>query len=259
MGVFLDLRKAFDTVDHDILLRKLFAHGIRDNLLKWFKSYLTNRTQYVYINDNQSEIKKITHGVPQGSILGPLLFIIYMNDFSSESKLLFSILFADDTTVILEGKTYTKLIETLNTELNHIERWLNANKLTINVKKTQYMLFHRARIKSDGINIIINNNTIQCTKSTKFLGIIIDDKLKWTEHISHVRNTISKSIGILFRVRNYLDKKTLRNLYHTFVFPCLIYCNEVWGNAASVHLDPILKLQKKMCQGNNLLAIPCSY
>ena len=115
VGVFLDLKKAFDTVDHSILLNKLYLYGIRGNIHNWFKSYLTNRSQYVEYNKVKSKTEIITHGVPQGSILGPLLFIIYMNDFSRSSELLFSILFADDTSVFIEGTCLNDISEILNT------------------------------------------------------------------------------------------------------------------------------------------------
>ena len=245
VGVYLDIRKAFDAIDHPILLRKLYSLGIRGNLYTWIKSYLTNRSQFVMYNNSKSETKFITHGVPQGSILGPLFFIVFMNDFSRASNILFSILFADDTTVIIEGQNYNNLILTLNTELNKLDVWLQANKLTLNTDKTHYMVFHRARIKSKTGKISIRNNAIDEVKSTKFLGVIIDDKLKWTEHIQYIKNKISKSIGILIKIRPYLDKVTLRNLYFTFVYPYLIYCVEVWGNACDTHLDPIIKIQKK--------------
>ena len=131
MGVFLDLKKAFDTVDHSILLNKLYLYGIRGNIHNWFKSYLTNRSQYVEYNNVKSKTEIITHGVPQGSILGPLLFIIYMNDFSRSSELLFSILFADDTSVFIEGTCLNDISEILNTELEKISIWLEANKLIL--------------------------------------------------------------------------------------------------------------------------------
>ena len=134
-------------------------------------------------NNSKSETKFITHVVPQGSILGPLFFIVFMNHFSRASELLFSILFADDTTVIIEGQNYNNLILTLNTELNNFDVWLQANKLTLNTTKTHYMVFHRARIKSKTRKVSIRNNVIDEVKSTKFLDIIIDDKYKWTEHI----------------------------------------------------------------------------
>ena len=127
VGVFLDMKKAFDTVDHAILLKKLKHYGIRGTLHDWFKSYLTSRSQYVEYNNSKSERKPITHGVPQGSILGPLLFILYMNDFSRSSDLLFSILFADDTSVFIEGTNYNSILETLNNELENVNILLNAN------------------------------------------------------------------------------------------------------------------------------------
>ena len=193
------------------------------------------------------ETKQITHGVPQGSILGPLLFILYLNDFSRASDLLFSILFADDTTVLIEGYSYNNIITLLNNELINIDTWLQANKLTININKTHYMIFHRARLKPT-IDVLIRQDKISLTKSTstKFLGIIIDNKLKWTEHITYVKNKISKSSGILFKARNYLDKKALKQLYYSFVYPYLIYVIEIWGNASNIHLDPIIKLQKTL-------------
>ena len=133
VGVFLDLKKDFDTVDHTILLRKLEQYGIRGKTLRWFESYLSNRSQYVEYNNSKSDTKIITYGVPQGSILGPLLFIIYMNDFSSSSDLLFSILFADDTSVLIEGTNFTNISQILNTELENVNIWLKANKLTVNI------------------------------------------------------------------------------------------------------------------------------
>ena len=153
IGVFLDLKKAFDTVNHNILLKKLYHYGIRGNLFKWFESYLTNRSQYVLFNGIKSDIRDVTCGVPQGSILGPLLFIIYINDFSGVSDKLFYVLFADDTNVFLSGKDINILIDTIQFELTKLHDWLLANKLTLNIAKTHFMIFHRARHKNHSINI----------------------------------------------------------------------------------------------------------
>ena len=131
--IIIDLRKAFDTVEHNILLQKLYHYGIRGNALHWFNSYLSNRYQYVNYNNTSSDIKLITFGVPQGSILGPLLFLLYINDISSVSNILFSILFADDTTLFYSPKNLQELSDVIHNELSKIIEWLNANRLSLNI------------------------------------------------------------------------------------------------------------------------------
>ena len=247
IGVFIDLKKAFDTVPHDILLKKMYAYGIRGNAFKLLKSYLTDRTQYVVYDSKQSETLPIKCGVPQGSILGPLLFICVMNDIGNVSDFLYTILYADDTNVLLNGKCYTDLVALLNSELEKLSLWLQSNKLSLNVQKTYYIVFHRARIKSDEHAVItINNVILQRTNSLKYLGVIIDYKLNWTQHIAHVKNKISKGIGIMYRARNYLSKVSMRKLYYSYIYPYLIYCIEVWGISPHTHLKPLLLLQKKI-------------
>ena len=145
IGVFLDLKKGIDTVSHDILLKKLYAYGIRGNAFKLLKSYLTDRTQFVVYDNISSCTLPINCGVPQGSVLGPLLFIIAMNDIGNVSDFLY----ADDTSVLLNGKDYITLVKLLTLELDKLSMWLKANKLSLNVQKTYYMIFHRARIKID--------------------------------------------------------------------------------------------------------------
>ena len=230
-GIFIDFRKAFDVIPHKTLLKKLYAYGIRGEIYNWFKSYLSDRSQFVQYQNSKSGTKLITHGVPQGSIIGPLLFILYINDFLNASELLFSILFADDTSVFIEGYEYDKMIEILNKEMKKIDTWLECNGLVINTDKTHYMVFHRAKLKSTNKDIYIRDIKIKRVTSVKFLGLIIDDQLKWIEHIQYIKNKISKSIGILCKVRNYLDKTTLHNLYFTFVYPYLIYGIEIWARA----------------------------
>ena len=168
-----------------------------------------------------------------------------MNDFSKSSQLLFSIFFADDTTVLLEGKEYERLIMALNNELHKVSTWLDANKLSINTKKTHFMVFHRSRIKTNDVNVIMQQNIIERVNSTKFLGLIIDDKLKWHEHIQQVTHKIARSVGILYKIRHYLNKQTLLNMYYTFVFSYLIYGVEIWGSASLNHINPLKKIFKK--------------
>ena len=178
VGVYLDIRKAFDCVRHHTFLDKLHKMRIRGNMYCLIENYLMHRTQYVHYNGCNSSTKPIKYGVLQGSILGPLFFILFMNDFSKTSKILFTIHFADDTSVFIVGTEYTKLIELLNMELEGVSCWLNANGLAVNVKKTHYMVFHLAKIKAVALPVVMQRNVVECVARTKFLGVIIDNKLK---------------------------------------------------------------------------------
>ncbi len=248
IGVFIDLKKAFDTVNHKILLKKLHAYGIRGSFYRWFESYLSDRSQYVTYNGCKSKTECIACGVPQGSILGPLLFIIYMNDICNVSNLLFTILYADDTCVLLNGKDLIELYNALNVELALLVTWLKSNKLSLNVKKSYYIIFHRARLKLTDSNCLIcmDQCNLNRTLTLKYLGIILDSKITWIPHITYVKNKISKGIGIIYKARNYLDRKSLINLYHSYVYPYLTYCIEAWGNASNCHLDQLYLIQKRI-------------
>ena len=248
IGVFLDLKKAFDTVDHKILLDKLHAYGIRGNIWTWFRSYLSNRSQFVSYDGIQSTIQSISCGVPQGSILGPLLFIIYINDICNVSELLFTVLYADDASVVIHGKDMSSIITILNHELYKLSTWLKANKLSLNTDKTYFIIFHRARIKLPDVEspIIMNNSLLSNIKTHKYLCVILDSKMSWTQHIAYVKNKVAKGIGIMFKARPYLDRRSLVNLYNAYIYPYLIYCVESWGNAPKCHLDQLYVLQKRI-------------
>ena len=160
------------------------------------------------------------------------------------SENLFSILFADDTTVLIEGTNINTMIATLNCELAKLTEWLNANQLSINVSKSHYMVFHRSRRKINKGNILLDTTILSQVTYTKFLGVILDDKLKWTHHISYIKNKIYKVMGTIIKARKVLKKKVLLQLYHSFVTPYLIYCLEIRGNASDIHLQPLITTQK---------------
>ena len=216
------------------------------NILNWFRSYLSNRKQYVHLQGTDSKTESVTCGVPQGSILGPLLFIIYANDISEVSNKIFPILLADDTTILMEGNSIHNVIASLNIELHKLNVWLKANKLSINVAKTHCMSFHRTRRKEYHNNITLKDSTLMQVNCIKFLGVILDDKLKLIQHISYIKNKIAKGMGIILKARKVLKKTVLYQFYNSFVFPYLIYCSEVWGTASNIHLQPLIKLQKKI-------------
>ena len=209
-------------------------YGIRGNTLKWFESYLSDRSQYVTYDGMQSQILPIKYGVPQGSILGSLLFIIYMNDICNVSDLLYTILYADDTSVLLNDTNINELMDIINNELQKLYIWLRANKLTLNIDKTYYMIFHRARIKNKdfALGISINNCALKEVENCKYLGIILDTRISWVEHITYVKNKISKGICIMYQARKYLNRNGLISLYNSYIYPYLIYGVESWGNAS---------------------------
>ena len=246
LGVFLDYSKAFDCINHSILLQKLHYYGIRGIALEWFRNYLSDRKQFVYFNNTISNYLNVTCGVPQGSILGPILFLIYINDIVHVSTLLFPILFADDSNVFYAGKNPNDMINIMNIELEKLLNWLKANRLSLNVKKTHFMFFCPPQKKAEFSNsLTIDGETINRVNETKFLGVMVDDKITWASHINYISKKISKGIGILCKARKYLPKNCLVTLYYSFIYPYLNYCLEVWGKATENILSKIFKLQKR--------------
>ena len=244
IGVFIDLKKAFDTVNHEILLEKIKTYGIRGKALELLQSYLLNRKQYVVYNGKASCYLNIKCEVPQGSILGPTLFLLYINDLRNISKLLKFIIFADDTNIFYSSENIKTLEKTMNDELAKLVSWFKANKLSLNINKTNFMMFTKKR-NDRKVNISIDNIKISEVKETKFLGVIIDNNLCWTPHIESVYKKIYKSLGVIYRVKDKLPTKSLHLLYCSLILPYLSYCSEVWGNTHKTKLNKIRTIQKK--------------
>jgi len=266
IGIFLDVKKAFDCVPHKILFAKLERLGIRGNVLDWFKSYLSNRTQRCDVNGSLSEENGIDIGVLQGSTLGPILFLCYVNDLPNSTAML-SLLFADDTACLIADSDINRLYNKANLELQKLACWFKANKLCVNVKKTKYIVFHTKRrefnpgnnrllyndndigydddSKITPLDRITNNNPNTEDRTYKYLGILLDENLSFDQHTNYLSRKIAKSCYMLAKVKKILPKKTLIVLYYSLVQSHLLYCANIISCTTAKNLKKIEILQKR--------------
>ena len=243
--ITLDLKKAFDTVNHSILLHKLEHYGIRGNCHQILSSYLRNRKQFVGISDSTSGMVRIEYGVPQGSVLGPLLFIIYINDLKNAltSK---PRLFADDTCLLIKNNNLKQLQEQGNKELNMLQSWMAANKLTINPHKSQIIVINpKIRTVIPKFSLSYGDTLIYAVKTTKYLGIEIDDQLNFLPYTQKLQKKLSRNVGVLTKLKHCLPKSALIALYYGIVFPHLLYGIIIWGSTYPTYLKKLQTIQNK--------------
>ena len=267
IGIFLDLKKAFDCVNHEILLKKLKHLGVRGLALEWFRSYLSNRSQRVYLNGELSDPETIDISVLQGTILGPILFLCFINDLPNSSDLI-TFLFADDTQGLASGKNLPELMTKVNTELRKWALWFQANRMAVNTNKTKYIIFHTKgkKVNTESQEIVFdcnipntphnpslistlerihNNHPITESQSYKLLGIYLDENLTFHKNTTHIISKMSKSIFCINRAKHFLPQSTLITLYQSLVHSHLLYCPLITSCSSNHDLEKIFKIQKK--------------
>ena len=244
-GIYLDLRKAFDSVDIRILLGKLQKYGICKEAHMMLKSYLSERTQCVQINDIYSSDLPINIGVPQGSILGPLLFILYVNDFPLIcGEHATTLMYADDTAIFIEGDNEQLLQSRLDTLMPKVDEWFSSNQLSLNTDKTYYQIYTHQK-KNFELKITLSGASIDRTKSIKYLGVFIDEDMKWKTHISKLQTILSRNVGIMSRLKYFLDSKQLLLIYNSLFLSHVNYCCLIYSNTYPSYLNGLVKLQKR--------------
>lgn len=247
--VMLDLRKAFDTVNHNLLIEKLPNYGLSAHVVNWFKSYLNDRAHVTAVNGSRSNEQNSVCGIPQGSILGPLLFILYINDLPKYVTNVKVSMYADDTAIYYSSKDVNDIVDRMNYDLENVDNWLAKNKLSLNVDKTHFMLIGTpqklANVHDNVLNVKIKGSHIQRVNHCKHLGIEIDEKLMWNNQIEQVRKKVLTGLYFLRKAANFIPKHHQSMLYKSIVAPHFDYCNVVWGRCNKTLSTKLQVLQNR--------------
>ncbi len=258
--VSVDFKKAFDLVNHQLLLTKLCLYRLSDPALSWFQSYITGRYQFVTIHGERSDSLQIKQGVPQGSVLGPILFLLFINDIPLHLSSSNADIFADDTTITASAhySNIQSLTDDLNKDVEAVGKWATNNKMLINVDKTKSLLVTGKRIAkklhddiTPCLNLKINNSEILEVSKLKILGLAYDRNMTFETHIDQLCKKLSKRLGLLKHVSPYLKKRQRETYYNGIIKPTVMYGSMVWDNCSSDCIQIILKLQKKACSMNH--------
>ena len=242
IALFLDFSKAFDTVNKDIMLDKLDRLGFRGTIRDLFDSYLSERRMYVEVNGCKYETKTLNIGLPQGSVSAPWLFNLYINDMHRSSDKLNFLHFADDTTIYLSGRDLTRLCEEVCMELCKVDDWLKANRLSLNIDKTFYMIITHNNYDETDINIRILDVQLSRVTSTKFLGVTIDDRLSHGGHLSALYKQLSRVRGILYKLSSFLPPHVIKMLYYSLFHSRMVYGISIWGGGGVTNISRIRKV-----------------
>ena len=245
-GIYLDLARAFDTVNTTILLQKLLKYGISGNSLSLLTSYLTGRSHRLKFDDVISGAKGVTCGVPQGSVLGPLLFLVYINDLHLTCPEAQFFLFADDTAIFYSAPSLMELQRKITSSFSKITTWMHANRLTLSAPKSYYQLYAcGGRDSNNNLDILVGNTKLCRAQTVKYLGVLVDENMKFKSHIDKVSAITSRNLGIINRAKHLLNKKLRLTLYNALVLPYFTYCLPIWGANYESTLRPIVTIQKR--------------
>ena len=255
-AVYLDLKKAFDTVDVETMLFKLNCLGVKETELLWFRNYLSDRVQCVQYMSAISGPRPVSCGVPQGSILGPVLFVLFVNDLPQVIKHAKITLYADDTVLLYPSANTEEIKACLEVDLQRASVWFKNNKLQLNTSKCKWTLFGtNKRLQRHGHpTITINNEVIEHVKHYKYLGVILDSTLNWNEHVNTICIKIRQRLGLLKRIRHYMSQEVATLLHNALVIPVFDYCDVVFGNCGETLLSKLQRLQN--FGGKILLQVP---
>lgn len=257
VGIFLDLSKAFDTISHSKLLDKLQNYGIRGNCLELLRNYLGSRKQITKFDSIKSELENVQYGVPQGSVLGPLLFLIYINDIVNATTLGHFVIFADDTNIFVSANSKAEAYKIANNVLRFVYLYMLTNQLHINLSKCAHMYFRhnlnndermscaRSQQYDSELTLSVNGQKVKRVDKIKFLGVIIDEKLSWNDHIEYLENKLLSTIVLIKRVKKFIPQSLYLDIYHSLFISHLTYGISCWGGTYSTKLEKLFNIQKR--------------